>query len=295
MSVEICHRYGDNLVLEATENVRELLVDDLRNLSRDYLTQLLVNMYLTGTSDHDEEEDESDSKQLSKSNSKLDVLISRLIQEVFAQMFVQSQILKKVQLLKMELSLLDLLSLGLTVNLEAKSAKLKDTLKQWGEGVLAGVSQEILVTSITNVSEPLSTPSKSIAITTQLMKGVVIGQKKSALMSLPLVMHDLGVSCFVIIPDLKMKKAGICKLLIKFYSERSQPQHLVWSVKRVVDETRVGTEGWNEDSMINYKFQVLKGTTLEKLDFTCDDLPLINLHDWIILMNKLHSKNSEKY
>ncbi|KAL4571184.1 hypothetical protein LXL04_017937 [Taraxacum kok-saghyz] len=55
--------------------------------------------------DQEEEEVKSDSKQLSKSNSKLDVLISRPMQEVYAQMFVQSQILKKVQLLKMELSL----------------------------------------------------------------------------------------------------------------------------------------------------------------------------------------------
>ena len=59
----------------------------------------------TCQSDQDEEQDKSDSKQLSKSNSKLDVLISRPIQEIYAQMFVQSQILKKVQLLKMDLSL----------------------------------------------------------------------------------------------------------------------------------------------------------------------------------------------
>ena len=48
--------------------------------------------------------------------------------------------------------------------------------------------------------------------------------------------------CFVIHPDVK-KKVDINKMLICFYSERSQPQHLVCSVKRIVDVVEVGTEG----------------------------------------------------
>ena len=95
-------------------------------------------------------------------------------------------------------------------------------------------------------------------------------------------------------PEAKIKNMN--NLLIDFYSERAQPQNLVWSTQKLTDIRAVGSEGWNNSTLINYKFQALRGSEKKLINFTCADLPLMNPFDWFSIFWSLSkNKEAEKY
>ena len=82
----------------------------------------------------------------------------------------------------------------------------------------------------------------------------------------------------------EIKQRNINSMLIKFYSERSQPQHLVWSTEKLIDIRAVGSEGWKDRTMINYKFEGIRGGAKKPVSFTFADLPLMNPFDWLNIL-----------
>ena len=67
---------------------------------------------------------------------------------------------------------------------------------------------------------------------------------------------------FVINPEISNKIRNLNNLLIQFYSERAQPQHLVWSTTKMMGIRAVGSEGWKNRTLINYKFEVARGNDI---------------------------------
>ncbi|KAL4573963.1 hypothetical protein LXL04_020785 [Taraxacum kok-saghyz] len=85
---------------------------------------------------------------------------------------------------------------------------------------------------------------------------------------------------FVINSDKMKTIKNLDSVLINFYAERSQPQHLVWSTSKISQLRCVGSEQW-KNTLINYKFQIGRGKEKVISDITCADLPLMNPFDWI--------------
>ncbi|KAL4554680.1 hypothetical protein LXL04_037282 [Taraxacum kok-saghyz] len=93
----------------------------------------------------------------------------------------------------------------------------------------------------------------------------------------------------------KMKSIkNLDSVLINFYAEKSQPQHLVWSTSKICQLRCVGSEQW-KNTLINYKFQIGRGKDKVLSDITCADLPLMNPFDWINMHQMLIQRNDSKY
>ncbi|KAL4579732.1 hypothetical protein LXL04_015896 [Taraxacum kok-saghyz] len=99
---------------------------------------------------------------------------------------------------------------------------------------------------------------------------------------------------FVINSDKMKTIKNLDSVLINFYAERSQPQHLVWSTSKISQLRCVGSEQW-KNTLINYKFQIGRGKDKVISNITCADLPLMNPYDWIKMHQMLIQRNDPKY
>ena len=100
---------------------------------------------------------------------------------------------------------------------------------------------------------------------------------------------------FVINAEVRKKIKSLDNVLINFYAQKAQPQHLVWSTSKLVDIRAVGQESWGNNILINYKFQGVRGEEKKILNFTCADLPLMNPYDWIRIHTILRKRKVERY
>ena len=57
----------------------------------------------------------------------------------------------------------------------------------------------------------------------------------------------------------------------------------------------VGSESWGNNTLINYKFQGVKGEEKKIFDFTCANLPFMNPYDWIKIHSILRKRKEERY
>ena len=57
----------------------------------------------------------------------------------------------------------------------------------------------------------------------------------------------------------------------------------------------VRSEGWRNNTLINYKFQGVRGEEKKVVDFSCADLPLMNPYDWIKIHTILRKRNDDRY
>ena len=100
---------------------------------------------------------------------------------------------------------------------------------------------------------------------------------------------------FVINPEVRKTIKNLDSVLINFYAEKAQPQHLVWSTSKIVQLRCVGTEGWKNNTLINYRFQGFRGEEKIVCNFTCADLPLMNPYDWIKIHTILRKRKDDRY
>ncbi|KAL4568114.1 hypothetical protein LXL04_023715 [Taraxacum kok-saghyz] len=100
---------------------------------------------------------------------------------------------------------------------------------------------------------------------------------------------------FVINPEVRKNIKNLDSVLINFYAEKAQPQHLVWSTSKLVQLHSVGTEGWKNNTLINYRFQGFRGEEKIVCNFSCADLPLMNPYDWIKIHTMLRKRNDDRY
>ena len=64
----------------------------------------------------------------------------------------------------------------------------------------------------------------------------------------------------------------------------------------MMDIRAVGSEGWKNRTVINYKFEVPRGNEMKMFSFTCANLPLMNPFDWFNIFWLLKRKKEvEKY
>ena len=100
---------------------------------------------------------------------------------------------------------------------------------------------------------------------------------------------------FVINAEVRKKIKNLDNVLINFYAQKAQPQHLVWITSKFVDIRAVGSESWGNNTLITYKFQGVRGDERKILNFSCADLPLMNLYDWIRIHSALRKRKEDKY
>ena len=111
---------------------------------------------------------------------------------------------------------------------------------------------------------------------------------------LPMSNKAFTYKAFVINSEKMKTIKNLDSVLINFYADRSQPQHLVWSTSKISVLRCVGSEQW-KNTLINYKFQIGRGKDKELSDVTCADLPLMNPYDWIKMHQMLIQRNDPKY
>ena len=64
----------------------------------------------------------------------------------------------------------------------------------------------------------------------------------------------------------------------------------------MIDIRAIGSEGWKNRTLINYKFEAVRGSERKTFGFTCADLPLMNPFDWFNIFWLLNRKKEpEKY
>ena len=64
---------------------------------------------------------------------------------------------------------------------------------------------------------------------------------------------------FVINPEIRKTIKNLDNVFIDFYAQNAQSQHMVWSTSKIVQLRCIGSEGWRNNTLINYKFQGLRG------------------------------------
>ncbi|KAL4584377.1 hypothetical protein LXL04_008977 [Taraxacum kok-saghyz] len=100
---------------------------------------------------------------------------------------------------------------------------------------------------------------------------------------------------FVVNPVARKTIKNLDSVLIDFYAQKAQPQHLVWSTSKMVQLRCVGSEGWRNNTLINYKLQGIRGEEKKVVGFSCADLPLMNPYDWIKIHTILLKRKDDSY
>ena len=112
---------------------------------------------------------------------------------------------------------------------------------------------------------------------------------------LPMSNRAFVYKAFVINPEARKTIKNLDTVLIDFYAQKAQPQHIVWSTSKVVNLRCLGSEGWRNNTLINYKFQGLRGEEKKVVDFTCADLLHMNPYDWIKIHTILRKRKDDRY
>ncbi|KAI3779357.1 hypothetical protein L2E82_09072 [Cichorium intybus] len=91
--------------------------------------------------------------------------------------------------------------------------------------------------------------------------------------------------------DTRLSSSEVNDLLFTFYLKNACPQHLTWSLKKIVQLTPRLPEVIVPFK--NARFLALRGDDKEKMEFSLADLPFLNPFDWISLFNIL--SREQKY
>ncbi|KAI3765950.1 hypothetical protein L2E82_15997 [Cichorium intybus] len=89
----------------------------------------------------------------------------------------------------------------------------------------------------------------------------------------------------------RLSSSEVNDLLFTFYLKNARPQHLTWSLKKIVQLTPRLPEVTLP--FINSRLLAFRGDDKEKMEFSLADLPFMNPFDWISLFNIL--SREQKY
>ncbi|CAI9281519.1 unnamed protein product [Lactuca saligna] len=91
--------------------------------------------------------------------------------------------------------------------------------------------------------------------------------------------------CFDKIADVPSPDAKVDRALIDFYLTFAKPQYSTWSAQKIITVKVIGP--FLFDGFVNIKFKATRGSNNSLHKFSLADLPNINPHDWIVLLNLL--------
>nr|KAJ0191135.1 hypothetical protein LSAT_V11C800454070 [Lactuca sativa] len=118
-----------------------------------------------------------------------------------------------------------------------------------------------------------------------------LDNSKDAQFDMPITRKAFIFYCFNSTAAIPSPDPKVDRNLLEFYLEFAKPQYLTWSLKKIT--TVKVMKPYSTGKFINVKFRVTRGIEGAVYHFTLADLPNLNPHDWILLINILLSNPLE--